>query len=241
MKVNSVKMDRFFRFSDYDIWAYLSAGMLMIAAWDFSFGSSWVLNANWSPADGTVILFAGYIVGQIVATPSSWFLERLLVAKALQSPSVNLFAASQTGFRRLLQRTILGDYYSPLDVDLKRRVLERAGADIVPGESLFWRAYTVAKRDPTAFPRMGTFLNQYGFCRNIAFVAILSAALDLVVIYGLAPATASTPAADQLWTWTVVSLVGGLLMFHRFLKFYRLYAVEVFIAYAESGVRPDAS
>jgi hypothetical protein len=126
-------------------------------------------------------------------------------------------------------------------VNLKRRAIEKAGTDIAPGESLFWRAYSVAKRDPTAFPRMGTFLNQYGFCRNITFVAMLSATFDLAAIYGVTPAAASTPAVDQLWAWTVVSLICGLLMFHRFLKFYRLYAVEVFVAYAESGVRSDAS
>ena len=237
----SEEMDRFFRFSDYDIWAYLSAGMLTIAAWDFAFGTSWVLRADWSPADGTIIVFAAYIVGQISATPASWILERLLVARVLQSPSVNLFAESQTHFRGFLQRTILSDYYSPLDEGLRRRIIERAGPDVATGEPLFWRAYPIAKRDPTAFPRMGMFLNQYGFCRNIAFVAILAATFDLVAIYVVTPAAAATQTADQLWFWAVVSIIGGILMFHRFLKFYRLYAVEVFVAYAETGVEPSAS
>ena len=88
---------------------------------------------------------------------------------------------------------------------------------------------------------MGIFLNQYGFCRNIAFVAILSATFDLAAIYGVTPAAAATPTADRLWSWAVVSIICGLLMFHRFLKFYRLYAVEVFVAYVESGARPDAN
>lgn len=235
------KMERFFRFSDYDIWAYLPAGTLAIAAWDFSFGTNYVLKASWSPADGVVILFSAYVVGQILATPSSWLLERLLVARVLLSPSVNLLIDSQVGFRKALQRTILGDYYSPFEKKLRDRIVSKAGANVGLGEPMFWCAYPIAKRDPTALSRMAGFLNQYGFCRNIAFVAMLAVMFDVMALCGLSPGSGSPPPADHLLNWATVSLVGSLLIFHRFLKFYRLYMIEVFVAYLESEEKPRAN
>ncbi len=222
-------MERFIRFSDYDIWAYLSSGILTIAAWDFAFGTSWVLKADWSPSDGTLIVFAAYIIGQILATPSSWLLERRLVGMLLHSPATNLFAESQTGWRKVLKLSILSEFYAPLDANLQKRIRERSGDSITLGQPLFWHAYAIAKRDPTAYPRMGTFLNQYGFCRNIAFVGFLSAAFNFAAI------PCGQISADQLLAHSAISFAGGVMMFHRFLKFYRLYAVEVFVAYAEGG------
>lgn len=233
-------MDKFFRFSDYDIWAYLSSGMLLIAAWDFAFGTNWALKADWSAADGVIVIFAAYIVGHIVATPSSWILERLIVGRLLRSPSVNLFSDQQTGFRWLLQKTVLGNYYSPLPPDLRNRVLKKAGPDVMPGEAVFWRAYAIVKRDPTASPRMETFLNLYGFCRNISFVAFLAGSFNATAAYQAARMNITEVLANELYIWMLVSIIGGLLMFHRFLKFYRLYAVEVFVTYVETEGRSNA-
>ena len=69
---------------------------------------------------------------------------------------------------------------------------------------------------------MESFLRLYGFCRNISFVAFVVALIFLFypsASFGL-PANSPVPALAAL----LISLV----MFHRYLKFLRLYSFEVF-------------
>ena len=227
-------MGQLFRFNDYDFWAYLSSGVLAIAAWDFAFGTSWILKEIWGVTDAVIIVFAAYVLGHVVAAPASWLLERVLVAKVLRSPSDNLFVDEQSGYRRLLKRWLLADYYQPLDPELRKRVLAQAGDNPKIGESLFWKAFAIAKRDSNAYSRMSNFLNVYGFCRNISFVCFVFVTFNLASFAGIGVPGARLPEPTELAQWSILSIVVGFLLLHRFLKFYRLYSVEVFVAYAES-------
>lgn len=223
-------MDRFFRFSDYDIWAYLSTGMLAIAAWDLTNYSSFVLRSEWTIADGVVTIFASYIVGQILSSPASWLLEKVFVHRLLGSPTKNLFMETQSGLRAILKATLLPGFYQPLDPDIRGKIEDRLLKSTSTGESRFWTAYAIARRDPFASARMQSFLNLYGFCRNITFVGLLSTILIAIEIYFGEDTGRSVLVIEEMWVWFYVSLVSSLLMFHRFLKFYRLYAVEIFIS-----------
>jgi hypothetical protein len=70
--------------------------------------------------------------------------------------------------------------------------------------------------------RLGAFLNQYGFSRNLTFAAT-------VVGIGVLIAAWLLPGRDpQLWKCGATILVAGVLLLYRYLKFYRQYSYELF-------------
>lgn len=229
-------MDKLARFSDYDVFAYIASGLAALVVWDIVFSTQFVLGAEWTAASGTLTVAGAYIAGQILAAPSGWLIERQFVHRLLFRPSSILMSGRKLGWRRFLQRTLLQDYYAPLDSGLQRKVRERAiadrGAEPI-GEALFWCAFPVAKKDMNAYARLDGFLKLYGFCRNMAFVGLVGACFIA--------ADAALEWYDWGWTdrvirqfgWAVLALLIGLGMLHRYLKFFRLYSVEVFVAYSE--------
>jgi hypothetical protein len=237
-------MDKLARFSDYDVFAYVASGLGALVVWDIVSSTQYVLGAKWTVAGAAITLASAYIIGQILAAPSGRLLERQLVHHVLFRPSVILMESRQLGWRRLLKKTMLQDYYSPLDARLRRKVRERAAKEHgteVSGDALFWCAFPVAKKDENAYARMEAFLKLYGFCRNTAFVGLVGACFIAI--------DAATEWAQSGWSvhvgqqfrWALLSLLIGVGMLHRYLKFFRLYTVEVFVAYSEappSGSNP---
>jgi hypothetical protein len=229
-------MDKLARFSDYDVFAYIASGLAALVVWDIVFATQYVLDAQWTVASGALTIAAAYIIGQILAAPSGWLIERQFVHHVLYRPSVILMGSRELGWRKHLKRTVLQDYYTPLDASLRRKVCERAAAERgseVAGEAMFWCAFPVAKKDPNAYARMDGFLKLYGFCRNMAFVGLAGACLILVdASLGWLRLGWSDHVAQQ-FRWGLLALLIGLGMLHRYLKFFRLYNVEVFVAYSE--------
>ena len=229
-------MEKLARFSDYDVFAYIGSGLAAFAIWDIVFSTTYVLGAQWTAASGTLTIAAAYVIGQILAAPSGWFIERRFVHYVLFRPAVVLMNSRKLGWRKLLKNTLLQDYYTPLDAGLQRKVRERAAADhgVEPAsESLFWCAFPVAKKDANAYARMESFLKLYGFCRNMAFVGLAGA-------FGIAASAALeggrlgwTDHVGQQFRWALLALLVSVGMLHRYLKFFRLYNVEVFVAYSE--------
>lgn len=228
------------RFSDYDVFAYLASGLAALVVWDIVFSTHYILGAKWTVASGTLTIAAAYIIGQILAAPSGWLIERKFVSRVLFRPYEVLLNSRRLGWRTFFKKTLLQDYYTPLNQVLRRKVCERAAADLgtgteISGEAIFWCAFPVAKRDENAYMRMDAFLKLYGFCRNMAFVGLAGACFIAV--------DASLEWARQGWTshvvqqfqWTLLAIAIGLGMLHRYLKFFRLYNVEVFVAYIETS------
>lgn len=229
-------MDKLLRFSDYDVFAYIASGFAAIVAWDLVFATHFVVGAKWSVPDGIIVIVAAYIIGQILASPSSWLLEQRLVRRALGRPADVLIQGKPTsGWRGGLARSVLADYYAPLDAATAGRLRELMDAEnIQSGEALFWRVYPTIKAHAVAYARLEAFLKLYGFCRNLAFVA-LAAAVALGVSAAVAVVrSGSGAAASQHASWAVIALVIGLGMLHRYLKFHRLFAVEVLTTFAET-------
>lgn len=230
-------MDNLARFSDYDVFAYLASGLASLMVWDMVFSTKYVIGAQWTVAGGVITIAAAYIIGQILAAPSGWLIERQFVRHVLLRPSVILMGG-EIGWRKILKRTLLQDYYSPLDKGLQDKVRERVAAERDPqvsGDALFWRAFPVAKRDANAYARMSGFLNLYGFCRNMAFVGVVGACfIALVAALEWAEMGWSKDLAHQ-FRWALLALLIGLGMLHRYLKFFRLYAVEVFVTYGDAS------
>lgn len=231
-------MDKLARFTDYDVFAYIASGLAALVVWDIVFSTHYVLSSNWTASTGALTIAAAYIVGQILAAPSGWLVERQFVHHILYRPSVVLLSGKRLGWRKILKNTLLQDYYTPLASSVLVKVRERAVAELgveVTGETIFWCAFPAAKKDHSAYARMDGFLKLYGFCRNIAFVSLAGAcfiAIDAVLEWSC---KGPTDHVVQQLNWASIALLVGLGMLHRYLKFFRLYNVEVFVSYSEGS------
>lgn len=213
-------------FSVYDFFAYLASGFVVLLIGGYAFN----INALPQKDASSVLLLAwvvaAYVTGHVVAHLSGSVIENGLVRRRVVASAT--FFASVLGWRRV----VFGAYLEPLPARVIERVLSRA--NMSPDTSLFFHCWAIAKRDPVAFGRMNTFLNLYGFARNIAMacalgVVMLAAGALLPFFDGQSP--------DTTKQWLILPVAAiGLVMFYRYLKFFRLYAVELYVTYAEENI-----
>lgn len=226
-------MDQRIPFTSYDFWAYLSGGFLFLFAVDTATDARLLMRDGWTLVQGVIAVSLAYVIGHIAASLSSWIFERGLVGKILGFPRNVLFG--QPKAPRWLRRLLSG-YFQPLPPETRRAVLEKSARAGVkePGESLFWLAFAYARETPSLMSRLENFLNQYGFCRNIALIAFVDAAI-LYWSY-LQP---QGPTQHLLWSRFSLFLAVGMTL--RYLKFFRLYASELFTAYAYGHEKPSGA
>lgn len=124
-------------------------------------------------------------------------------------------------------RVIFGEYLKPLPASTQAATFAKAQKLAIHGvgEGLFWAAFAEARQSSAVMSRLDNFLNQYGFCRNVAVVAFIDAA----VFYG-SYLWSNGPSQYLLWSRLCLLLSLGLTF--RYLKFYRLYACEVITSFA---------
>lgn len=217
-------MDQKIPFTSYDFWAYLSAGFLLLSAVDHIANTGLLARNSWTVVQGVVAMSAAYAVGQLVASMSSWLFERLLVGRLLGYPRDTLFGRPKAW--RWVQRC-LPAYFQALPPETQSAALERGGRVGVAtsGEALFWPAFSNARATPAVAARLDNFLNLYGFARNVALVAFI----DSAILYWsyLQP---KGPPEDLVYARIAVLVGAGMLL--RYLKFFRLYANEVFTSFA---------
>lgn len=226
-------MDSKIPFTSYDFWAYLSAGFLLLFVADHIAGTEVFARASWTLVQGIVVVSGAYALGQIAASAAALLLERGLVERLLGAPRNVLFGRPRAW--RWVRRLLPG-YFRGLPDEVRAAALDRGrmlGID-GPGQALFWAAFQHARETPVVMARLDNFLNLYGFCRNTALVALVDGAL----LYG-AYRWGEQPAAALYWSWAAWALAAGMTL--RYLKFYRLYAVEVFTAFAYAPPPNSAS
>lgn len=219
-------MDQKIPFTSYDFWAYLSAGFLLLFAIDQAASTKLLMRDSWTVVQGVIAISVAYIVGQLVASVSSFLFEKLLVGKLLGYPRDVLFGQSRA---RPWVRTLMRTYFSPLPITTQNVALEKGRKVGVheSGEALFGLAHTHGRATPAVAARMDTFLNLYGFCRNTALVALI----DATILYWSYRQPCG-PAEHLLWSR--IAVVIGVGMTFRYLKFFRHFAVEMFTSYAFS-------
>jgi hypothetical protein len=219
-------------FSVYDFFGYLAAGALLLAALDLGFFDAAHVADDPSLTGGILAILAAYIAGQLVASLASTLLESGLVGRVLGRPARTLTEPA-AGWRARL----FAGYVAPLTGEtrqrLRQRVRSQAGRDLAD-EDLFWHCYPVARERPTTAARLATFLNLYGFCRNIATGAAIAA-----LVLAAATVFADPPAGIGWWIAAAALVTVG--MTYRYLKFLRLYGVEVFIGYLAASDARDPS
>lgn len=217
-------MDQKIPFTSYDFWAYLSAGFLLLFAIDSSADTKLLMRDSWTVVQATVAISVAYAIGQIVASLSSWVFERGLVGKVLGYPRKVLFGEAKGP--AWLRRS-LGAYFQPLPTEVQVAIRDKATKAGVAqaGEAMFVLAFASARQTPAVMSRLDNFLNLYGFCRNTALVGFIDAA----IFYG---SYLQKAGPEQHLLWSRIALVIALGMTLRYLKFYRLYAHEVFTSFA---------
>ena len=219
-------MDRI-PFSVYDFFGYLSSGAATLAGASFAYQGVEGFRLDWNASQVLLAVIAAYVIGHVVASASSFLLERRLTRGLIGSPTFWLFRDDPpTGWRR-----ILNEYHKPLPMATAARVLanaESAAALDSPGEALFYHCVGVTQRHEYVRERLAVFLNLYGFARNTSMAAFISATL-----IGVATGVNDRVDPSVLWVGVSMAVLVGVAMYLRYLKFYRQYSVALYISYAE--------
>lgn len=226
-------MKTWFPFTDYDFYAYITAGMLLIAAADYTFGGG-VLTARteWTVVQITFWTAIAYLTGQLVAAPSSAILEHFVARTALHPPSDLILGLSKLRRReRMIRWLFASREYAPLPKSFREGIIKAASnslglqpSDIQSGEDVFGVAYGIARSSTDAVARMDQFRNLYGFSRNVSFVGFLAVGLLIAKLF-------TAPSDHHLWWLLIGALILAVGMFGRFLKFYAAFSREVFSAF----------
>ena len=211
-------------FDPYDFFGYLASGLLLIVGMDLVLGFPHVFGRDFKMVETILLVFGMYIGGQLVATPAKAILEDTLVDKLLRRPNVNLFREKGPWIRWFL----FPGFYKPLPKEIRDRIRSRIASEKAPaaGEALFLfvRYHADILCNEKLLARLDTFLSRYGFARNLAFTSlVVGAALLVKSRFG------SDPHLVR-YAWT--ALVVGILLFYRYLKFFRQYSFELFNTYS---------
>ncbi len=220
-------------FTAYDIFAYLSSGFVVIGAADFAFPGTWILNAELSVIEGLMWIVVAYVLGHVISAVSAPILEQRFAERILGYRQDVLFdpqegcASSGSEKGRWFKRFFPG-YFNRLPKEIQMRVLARVKeeAEITSvGTALFLYCDARVRQKPEAAPVLATYLNIYGFARNACFASVIGAML--LVIGAIRYETNAETKA-----WLAVAAIGAAVgLLYRYLKFFRLYAREVFLFY----------
>ena len=153
---------------------------------------------------------------------ASWLSENKFVEHGLGYPSVNLFAKSSAG-RRWIVRRLFVHYVSAFPTQTADDILdayERLSKRREPGNAMFNYCFAVVKTSPVAYGRLQTFLATYGFARNMSFATLCMAGFFLY-----ASVVRGVPHFRLL---AVACIVTAIVLFYRYLKYFRIYSFEVF-------------
>lgn len=228
-------MKNWFPFTDYEFYAYITAGAILIAAVDYTLGSSaLVARTEWTIVQGIFWTMISYLVGHVVAGLSSFFMEQLLLKKLFTNPLQIILGLKQSRWFELPFQYLFAREFSPLPQSVSTKIRLKLDASIVNDQSaledpeaIFQTAFSVARYSKDSEFRLNQFMNLYGLCRNVAFVSLIAAVLLWTRTYQ------SPNPKDALLAWGAFVL--GLGMFGRFIKFYSAYTREVLRAFERAG------
>jgi hypothetical protein len=214
-------------FSVYDFFGCLASGAVVIAGLTVSFVGYAPLRQGPALPVGIALVIAAYVIGHIVSNLAGYLIDRRLIAGRLGRPAEILLGEAMPSRRAAW---LFPGYATPLPEATRERIRARSGD--LRGEALFIHCFVLMKRDEVVRERLATFLNLYGFCRNMALALVVVAAC---LVAGLVIGSADTgPVVVPGW-WLAASLAAAVGMLYRHLKFYRLYAWELLTSFAEAG------
>ena len=229
-------MKDWFPFTSYDFYSYLACGMVFLFGVDYWYSGGQYLLHEWTVSQGALIVALSYIVGQIIAIPSSMVLEHCLVRSALRAPAILMLSEKQNKTEKFIEKYLIGRHYSPLPKNVISRVYMRAEeetglshtaleADV---NEIFAPALVNARKTAEIRDRIDFFRNQYSFSRNVSFSAFL---VFLLMLDGYFRIGNEDFLAGMIFAFFISF---GMLV--RFIKFYSCCAAEVLRSYAKQKV-----
>lgn len=219
-------MKSWFPFTDYDFYAYITSGVIVIAGVDYAFfGSILVNRSEWTIVQGVFWTMISYLIGHLTAGLSSFALEQTLMKKVFRAPELIILGLSQPRWFERIFKSLFASEYSAFPPAICDEILDRFStklncdrASLTDAETMFQTAFSVARYEPTSEARLNQFMNLYGLCRNVAFATLLVAVI-LMIKKILIPV-----AMDNILL--IAALIMSVGMFGRFLKFYAAYTRE---------------
>lgn len=229
-------MKNWFPFTDYDFYAYITSGVMLIAAVDYTFGGSVLVGrTEWTIIQGIFWTMISYLIGHVSAGLSSFFMEQILLKKLFTNPILAILGFKQSRWYELPFRYLFASEFSAFPETVSARINLKLKAEIGTNplalqhpETLFQTAFSVARYDKDCEPRLDQFMNLYGFCRNTAFAAFVAALLLWIRTCQL-----NDPTDAYL---ALAALALGLGMFGRFIKFYSAYTREILRAFERAAL-----
>jgi hypothetical protein len=214
-------------FNVYDFFGYLAAGFTLLVFVDASLADPALWDLDLTLSRGITLTVAAYVTGHLVAHLSSTLLQDFFVRRVLGSPAAVLLGARSSGWRHLFP-----GYFAPLPPEVVAR-LGSPGWTVGAAEAAYTRAFVSISMDADLREFLRTFLNLYGFARNMSLTFLIGAVLLAV---------ASFAPGRTIPIWMPAAAAGvSVGMFYRYLKFYRYHAWTLLLLYAEDGVQPGAA
>jgi hypothetical protein len=220
-------MKDWFPLTDYEFYAYVAAGMFLIAAVDYSIaGEVLVHREEWTVVQVIFWIVVAYFAGHLISSPSAGLLEHLIARRILRTPAeVQLSTSPVVTIDRVMAWLFAQREYAPFTPIIRDCIREKAASALkrdsssLDAETIFTVAYPISRRSADSVSRMNQFQNLYAVCRNISFVSIIATGLIGYRLY-----TNRDPHDVMLIVFCFLFAIG---MFGRFLKFYAAFSAEV--------------
>lgn len=208
-------------FSAYDFFGYLISGTIILVMFDNLIDQDLLKDGDLTAPQFAFWTMVAYACGHILATPAQVLIERLVTRRLLGHPTAIILGIKKGPIKKL----IFPGYFQQLPDSTCTRILSKLPQDLIKSspEAIFYAAFSVSKTQSDTFTRMNSFLNMYGFSRNLSFasflVLIVLSAVDLFQIRNI----------DS--SYLIAACVSSLGLFYRYLKFYRLYTHECLMGF----------
>lgn len=217
-------MRQWFPFTDYDFYAYLASGSLLLAVVDFALNDAQILTHDWTLVSVIVALSAAYATGHIIGLFSAAIFERLLVGGLFSDPlSIQIGLTSPT-WRDAIAHAFAGRDFKPMDVVHQEAVQNAVKStlslkDQPTRDQVFRVGYNKARENPDTRQRIDEFRNLYGFSRNMSFVAAFAIGVFLWTNW--------FGEIEHNDAWIIISGIAFVGMSFRYLKFYSCFSREL--------------
>lgn len=227
-------MRTWFPFTDYDFYAYLTSGLILVAAFDLGFfNGALVYEESWSFVQGVFWTITCYLIGHVAAGLSSFFLQQLTFCGPFSSPESIILGLKNPRLHERIIRRLFANEYSQFPEYISAKILEKLETDTgheisaeTDREVVFQTAFSISRYEDSSKQRLDTFMNLYGLCRNVSFSFLISFFIFAIssVIY--------EDSFNSILAALSLSMTIG--MFGRYLKFYSAYTREILRTYGRT-------
>lgn len=206
--------------SFFDSFGVFVPALGVITAADFLLGTNILVGASSGWAQFVAMLAFAYSLGQALGTLADWLFRGFLIGLLLRYPSENLFRRAPRNWYRLA----LGEYFAPFPDDIAARLNRRFEEDAVGrGEAQFLHAFGRVMADGHFSERLSRQQANYLFFQNSSLACLVIAAMSFMGLASHLQAKAGMLA--------FAAAVAAMVFFLRFLKCYRQFTVELYMAY----------